>query len=143
MQKYEWFAPNIRRTRWQRTTDPCIRRYIVPYLGTLPGGGDRDRGRERFQMRLVGAPLIAEFAERRPDAKKDLDAWRLEVQIATWANPHELKARYPKASIIKGREVVFNIRNNRYRMHVTVDYQSGTVIVRRLGTHAEYDKWTF
>lgn len=94
-------------------------------------------------MRLVGAPLLAEFAEQHADAKLDLEAWRLEVQAANWTNPPELKARYPKATLIGGRDVVFNIRHNRYRMHVTVDYQSGTVIVRRLGTHAEYDRWTF
>jgi mRNA interferase HigB len=94
-------------------------------------------------MRLVGAPLLAEFAERHPDAKKDLDAWRLEVITASWANPNELKARYPRASFVGDRNVVFNIRHNRYRLHATVDYQSGSVVVRRLGTHAEYDRWTF
>ena len=94
-------------------------------------------------MRLVGAPLLAEFAERHPDAKQDLEAWRLEVQAANWTNPQELIGRYPKATIVGHRQVVFKVRHNRYRMHVTVDYQSGTVIVRRLGTHAEYDRWTF
>jgi len=94
-------------------------------------------------MRLIGAPLLAEFAERHPDARQDLEAWRLEVQAATWSNPHELKARYPKATLVGGRDVVFKIRHNRFRIHVTVDYQSGSVIVRRVGTHAEYDRWTF
>ena len=94
-------------------------------------------------MRLVGAPLLADFAERYPDAKQDLEAWRLEVLAAKWSNPHELKERYPRASLVGKRDVVFNSRHNRYRLHVTVDYQSGSVIVRRIGTHAEYDRWTF
>jgi mRNA interferase HigB len=94
-------------------------------------------------MRLVGATLLAEFAQRYLDAKQDLDAWRLEVLAANWSNPHELKARYPKASLIGKRDVVFNIRHTRYRLHATIDYQSGSVIVRRIGTHAEYDRWTF
>jgi len=94
-------------------------------------------------MRLVGAPALAEFAERHSDANQDLEAWRMEVQAATWSNPNELKAHFPKATLIGGRQVVFNIRHNRYRLHVTVDYQSGSVIVRRIGTHAEYDRWTF
>jgi mRNA interferase HigB len=94
-------------------------------------------------MRLVGATLLAEFAERHSDAKQDLDAWRLEVQAANWSNPHELKSRYPKATLLGARDVVFNIRHNRYRLHATIDYQSGSIIVRRVGTHAEYDRWTF
>lgn len=94
-------------------------------------------------MRLVGAPLLAEFAERHLDAKRDLEAWRLEVRAASWATPNDLKVRYPRASLIGGRDVVFDIRHNRYRLHVKVDYQSQSVIVQRLGTHAEYDRWTF
>lgn len=94
-------------------------------------------------MRLVGVPLLTEFAERHSDAKPDLDAWRMEVSAVNWSNPHELKARYPKASVLGNRDVVFNIRHNRYRLHATVDYQSGTIIVRRLGTHSDYDRWTF
>lgn len=94
-------------------------------------------------MRLVGAPLLAEFADRHPDAKPDLEAWRMEVQAASWANPHELRARFPKARLIGDKNVVFKIRHNRYRLHATVDYPSKSVIVRRLGTHAEYDRWIF
>lgn len=94
-------------------------------------------------MRLVGVPILAEFAEQHPDAKQDLDAWRLEVESANWSNPHELKAQYPKATLLGGRDVVFNIRHNRFRLHVIVDYQSGSVIIRRVGTHAEYDRWKF
>jgi mRNA interferase HigB len=94
-------------------------------------------------MRLVGALRLAEFAERHPDAKQDLDAWRLEVSKADWSTPHDLKAAYPKASLVGARDVVFNIRHNRFRLHVTVDYPSRSVIVRRVGTHAEYDRWRF
>ena len=94
-------------------------------------------------MRLVGVPMLVEYAERNPDAKKDIEAWRLEVSSAYWANPHELRQSFPKASFVGDRQVVFNIRHNRFRMHVTVDYQSGTVIVRRIGTHAEYERWEF
>jgi mRNA interferase HigB len=94
-------------------------------------------------MRLVGALRLAEFAVRHPDAKSHLEAWRLEVQAASWSNPHDLKARYPSATLIGERAVVFNIRHNRYRLHVTMDYQSRSVIVRRIGTHAEYERWTF
>ena len=94
-------------------------------------------------MRLVGAPLLQDFSQQHPDAQPDLDAWRLEVGSAIWANPHELKARFPKATLIGNRDVVFNIRHNRYRLHVTMDYQSCSVIVRRVGTHADYDRWKF
>ncbi|EOR7631858.1 type II toxin-antitoxin system HigB family toxin, partial [Escherichia coli] len=37
--------------------------------------------------------------------------------------------------------VIFNIKGNNYRLVVQVVYQAGMVIVERVGTHAEYDKW--
>jgi mRNA interferase HigB len=94
-------------------------------------------------MRLIGVPLLLDFGQEFPDATKDLDAWRLEVQAAAWGTPHDIKARYPKASMVGNRNVIFNIRHNLYRLHVTVDYSTQTVVVRRIGTHEEYDRWTF
>jgi mRNA interferase HigB len=94
-------------------------------------------------MRLIGAPLLVDFYKQHPDTEKELEAWRLEVQTASWPTPHHTRARYPRARMVAGRHVIFKIRHNRYRLHVTVDYATQTVVVRRLGTHAEYDRWTF
>ena len=39
-----------------------------------------------------------------------------------------------------GDKTVFNIRGNRYRLITKIDYSAGTVQVREILTHAEYDK---
>jgi mRNA interferase HigB len=44
------------------------------------------------------------------------------------------------ASILGGGRVVFNIRGNRYRLIVDINYAIGIVRVRWIGTHTEYDK---
>ena len=46
----------------------------------------------------------------------------------------------PKASILKGSRVVFNIKGNNYRLIASVQYQAGVLAIRFFGTHAEYDK---
>jgi len=51
-----------------------------------------------------------------------------------------VKASYPKASILKGGRVVFNIKGNDFRLVVRIQYQAGIVAVRFFGTHAEYDR---
>jgi HigB_toxin, RelE-like toxic component of a toxin-antitoxin system len=38
------------------------------------------------------------------------------VTRAEWRNPEDVKASYPKASILKAGRVVFNIKGNDYRL---------------------------
>jgi len=45
-----------------------------------------------------------------------------------------------RASIIANNGVVFNIKGNRYRVIVAVQYKFGIVYIRFVGTHDEYDK---
>jgi len=94
-------------------------------------------------MLLVGEPILATFAQRHADARSSLSAWAAEVKAAHWASPVELQRRYPRASVLGHGDVVFDIRSGYYRLHVRVNYLKGVVAVIRIGTHAEYDRWTF
>ncbi len=51
-----------------------------------------------------------------------------------------MKEKYLTASIINAERVVFNICGNKYRMVVRINFASGAVFVRFIGTHREYDK---
>ncbi len=64
----------------------------------------------------------------------------LPVARAEWRNPEEVKAAYPKASILKAGRVVFNIKGNDYRLIARLQYQADVLAIRFFGTHAEYDK---
>ena len=41
---------------------------------------------------------------------------------------------------LKNNRVVFNICDNKYRIVTRVDYQFKMMLIRFVGTHAEYDK---
>lgn len=73
-------------------------------------------------------------------ARSQYQAWLNIVERAQWRNPEDVKASYPKASILKGGRVVFNIKGNDYRLVARVQYQAGVVAVRFFGTHAAYDR---
>lgn len=92
-------------------------------------------------MRLLGTPKLRKFMNNHADARSQLDSWEAEVEIAAWKTPLDVKKRYPKASVIGNQHVVFNICGNKYRLWVTVAYQTGIVMVREIGTHKEYDGW--
>jgi mRNA interferase HigB len=72
-------------------------------------------------------------------ARSQYDAWLAIVARAKWRSPEDVKASYPKVSILKAGRVVFNIKGNDYRLVARVQYQAGVVAVRFFGTHAEYD----
>ncbi len=56
------------------------------------------------------------------------------------AQPEEVKAAYPRASVLKGGRVVFNIKGNDYRLVAALQYRAGVVVIRFFGSHAEYDR---
>ena len=73
-------------------------------------------------------------------ARSQYDTWLDIVTRAEWRNPEDVKASYPKASILKAGRVVFNIKGNDYRLIARVQYQAGALMIRFFGTHAEYDE---
>jgi len=73
-------------------------------------------------------------------ARAQYDAWRAIAETAQWKTPEEVKKFHPKASILKGSRVVFNIKANDYRLVSLMDYEAGIVMVRFFGTHEDYDK---
>src|SRR5947208_12394184 len=97
-------------------------------------------------MVVIGVDLVESyFAERIGHkgiraARSQYNAWLAIVGQAAWRNPEDVKASYPKASILKASRAVFNIKGNDYRLVARVQYQAGVLAVRFFGTHAEYDK---
>ena len=83
---------------------------------------------------------LSEYAQGHADAKEALEAWYHEVAHLSWQGPEDIKARYRSADVLPGNRVVFNIRGNRYRLVVKVNYAAGIVFIRFVGTHAEYDR---
>jgi mRNA interferase HigB len=72
-------------------------------------------------------------------ARSQYEAWLDIVDRARWRNPEDVRASYPKASILKASRVVFNIKGNDYRLVAALQYGAGVVAIRFFGTHGEYD----
>lgn len=92
-------------------------------------------------MNLLGKNILHDFKERHADARSQVESWEQEVEKAEWNTPHELKNRYPKASLLKNQQVVFDICYNKYRILTIVNYKNKIVLVKNAGTHREYDSW--
>ncbi len=91
-------------------------------------------------MRILARGTLKDFWLNNSDSEQPLKAWFQEAKRAKWNNPNEIKAEYGTASILKINRVVFNIRDNKYRLVVRINYKYGRVLIRFIGTHKEYDK---
>lgn len=94
-------------------------------------------------MKVVGLNHIEEFCRRYADARSQIASWLQEVEDANWQTPSEIKERYPHASFLADNRVVFNVKGNKYRLDTKISYKNQVVLIKRIGTHADYDRWKF
>jgi mRNA interferase HigB len=91
-------------------------------------------------MRIIAKSALREFWVLHPDAEEPLLAWYREVEKVDWDTSAKVKTRYRTASIVGDNRVVFNIKGNKYRLGVKINYPYRVVYIRFVGTHAGYDK---
>lgn len=66
--------------------------------------------------------------------------WHNDAKRATWESPNDVKAYSASASVIVGNRMVFNIKGNKFRLIVKIEYELGQIYVCWFGPHAHYDK---
>jgi mRNA interferase HigB len=90
-------------------------------------------------MRIIDAQVISVFIKQHADSNSSLIAWLTTARRADWKKIAEVKQVYPHADAV-GTCTVFNIKGNHYRLIAKVDYRAQTIYVKKVLTHAEYDK---
>jgi mRNA interferase HigB len=90
-------------------------------------------------MRVISRKKLRQFWENHPEARQSLQAWYADIKHANWKKPSDIKSVYQTASFISNNRVVFNIKGNKYRIVVVIEYLFGIVFIRYIGTHQEYN----
>jgi mRNA interferase HigB len=91
-------------------------------------------------MRLVGRDKLDEWSDAHADARSWIANWIADTEAARWRAPQDIKRVYASASFLANNIVIFNVKGNRYRIEVQIAYNTGIVVIRWAGTHAEYTK---
>ena len=89
-------------------------------------------------MRIVGREKLDSFCAKHADTRRWIENWIADTEACVWRTPQDIKNRYASASFLPGNTVIFNVRGNDYRLETTCAYQTKVVVVRWIGTHAEY-----
>lgn len=91
-------------------------------------------------MRLVGRDTLDEFTNAHADARAWIENWIADIEAARWRTPQDIRDSYASASFLANRIVIFNVKGNRYRLEAQVAYNTGVIVVKWAGTHAEHTK---
>ena len=94
-------------------------------------------------MNVVGTDLIDEFCRRRERARKAFDKWLPKAEQAAWLKRTDAKATFPTTdpwSSDEGTEyLIFDIGGNKYRVVARPIFETQTLIIMAVMTHAEYE----
>jgi mRNA interferase HigB len=97
-------------------------------------------------MHVVTRKHLRESEEQYPDAAREIRAWFRIVNEVRWRNFVEVRQVFKDADDVDGY-VIFNIRQNRYRLVTIIHYArerqglmtAGHIYIRAFLTHREYD----
>jgi mRNA interferase HigB len=91
-------------------------------------------------MRIAGRDKLDAFTGAHADTRSWINTWIADVETSIWKTSQDIKRNYASASFLADNIVIFNVKGNRYRLEVRIAYNTGIVVVRWAGTHAEYTK---
>ena len=93
-------------------------------------------------MHIVTLRHLNDAMKQFPDAANEIEAWTRIVQTVRWRNFAEVIEMFKDADFVNGY-VVFNIRQNRYRLITVIHFAKtdtqGHVYIRSFLTHKQYD----
>jgi mRNA interferase HigB len=90
-------------------------------------------------MHLISFSKLREASKAYPDVEEILKNFTKKVEFSSWQNLIEIQADYRTAEAV-GNFTVFNIKGNRYRLILSIDYESQVAYFKYFLTHAEYSK---
>lgn len=92
-------------------------------------------------VQVIAQRPLRLFWEAHPEAETPLRTWFAVVEKASWSSPADIKAQFgTTVDFVADNRVIFDIGGNKYRLIVFVAYKAFRVLVKFVGTHAEYDK---
>ena len=90
-------------------------------------------------MHLISARRVKEAAARYPDVDRVIKDFCKKVEQAEWENLIDVQQDYQNAESV-GNFTVINIKGNKYRMILSIEYQEQIAYFKYFLSHADYDK---
>ena len=91
-------------------------------------------------MQIIAKRTLRLFWERHAQAEQPLKAWYAFAAAAEWRSPVDVKAQFGgTVDFVGDNRAIFDIGGNKCRLIVHIAYGYRRVLIKFVGTHAEYD----
>jgi mRNA interferase HigB len=92
-------------------------------------------------MQVIAQRTLKQFWARHPQAEGPVRAWLATASGARWTSPGDVKRQFGSTvDFVGDNRVIFDLGGNKYRLVVHVSFTFGRILVKFIGTHAEYDR---
>lgn len=91
-------------------------------------------------MRIIAERTIRLYYEEHPASKAALQDWVQKVKEANWRSFADMRNTFNSVDYVGNQHYVFNIKGNDFRLVAVVKFTVQFVLIRFIGTHAEYDR---
>ena len=93
----------------------------------------------RLSVRVISRKAIRDASVKHTEWAASLNAWYKITKNADWDNFEDLRNSWRNSDKV-GKFIVFDISHNRCRLIATITYKWKMVYVRRIMSHADYDR---
>jgi mRNA interferase HigB len=92
-------------------------------------------------MQIIARRTLKQFWAIHRGAEQPLRSWYTIVSHARWSGPADAKQMFgSNVDFIADNRLIFDIGGNKFRLVVHVAYPYSRVLIKFVGTHAEYDR---
>jgi mRNA interferase HigB len=92
-------------------------------------------------VQIIARRTLRLFWETHPQAETPLKTWYESVDAVVWASTVDVKRQFgATVDFVADNRLIFDIAGNKYRLVVHVSYRFKRVLVKFVGTHADYDR---
>ncbi|WP_366930910.1 type II toxin-antitoxin system HigB family toxin [Microcoleus sp. bin38.metabat.b11b12b14.051] len=91
-------------------------------------------------MRLISKKNLESAIKPYADAQSTIAAWCKVMEDNDWKSLQEIRQGYFKSVDQVYGYTIFDMKHNRYRLIVQINYSTGYVLFKKFLTHAEYSK---
>ena len=91
-------------------------------------------------MVIYDEAALMDCARRNAQARGSEEMFLRYARAAEWRPPGDMLQLFPQASVLPGSRVMLRLGRNKHRLVAPIDHERQVLLVRFMGTHAQYDK---
>ena len=98
-------------------------------------------------MRIITKRRILDYAKQHPNASSNLSAWITVASAAKWQSIADVRKVFSHADLATVQSskfvTIFNIAGNHHRLITAIHYNTRSIFILKILTHADYskDRW--